>query len=183
VQAKCLTVTGVEAYRGRMTIVAAPTPQADANRLVLSKHFPQGYVAMLNLQTAISAGPLDPLLSELVKLRASQLNGCAYFIDMHTKDARALGESEERMHLVAAWREAPGFTPRERVALCEAITLLTEGHVPDDVWNAAATEFDPDELMCLVWQCIAINSWNRVCVATRAVAGKYRSSHQPVTQR
>jgi AhpD family alkylhydroperoxidase len=165
-----------------MTTVAAPTPHADANRLPLTKHFPQGYEAMLHLQTTIGAGPIDPFVSELVKLRASQINGCAYCIDMHTKDARALGESEERMHLVAAWREAPGFTPRERVALalCEAITLVTEGHVPDDVWDAAAAEFEPEELMCLVWQCIAINSWNRACVATRAVAGLYRSAHQPV---
>jgi AhpD family alkylhydroperoxidase len=165
-----------------MTTVAAPTPHADANRLPLTKHFPQGYEAMLNLQTTIGAGPIDPFISELVKLRGSQINGCAYCIDMHTKDARALGETEERMHLVAAWREAPGFTPRERVALalCEAITLVTEGHVPDDVWDAAAAEFDPEELMCLVWQCIAINSWNRACVATRAVAGLYRSPHKPV---
>jgi len=167
-----------------MTTVAAPTLQPDANRLPLAKHFPQGYEAMLNLQTTIGAGPIDPFVSELVKLRASQINGCAYCIDMHTKDARALGESEERMHFLAAWREAPGFTPRERVALalCEAITLVTEGHVPDDVWNAAAAEFDPEELMCLVWQCIAINSWNRACVATRAVAGHYSSSHQPIAR-
>jgi AhpD family alkylhydroperoxidase len=167
-----------------MTTVAATTPEADANRLPLMKHFPQGYEAMHNLQATISAGPLDPFLSELLKLRASQINGCAYCLDMHTKDARAMGESEERMHLVAAWREAPGFTPRERVALalCEAITLVTEGHVPDAVWDAAAAEFDPEELMCLVWQCVAINSWNRVCVATRAQAGHYQSSRQPVAR-
>jgi AhpD family alkylhydroperoxidase len=168
----------------RMTTVAAPNLEADPNRLPFANHFPQGYEAMRNLQATIGAGPIDPFLSELVKLRASQINGCAYCLDMHTKDARAMGESEERMHLVAAWREAPGFTPRERVALalCEAITLVTEGHVPDDVWEAAAAEFDAEELMCLVWQCVAINSWNRVCVATRAVAGRYRSTHQPIAR-
>lgn len=167
-----------------MTTVAPATREADPSRVAINEHFRQGYDAMLGLQQTVDAGPIDPFLAELLKLRASQLNGCAYCLDMHTKDARALGETEDRMHLVAAWREAPGFTPRERVALalCEAITLVTEGHVPDEIWDAAADEFGADELMCIVWECIAINAWNRLCVTTRAQAGHYRSSHQPIVR-
>jgi AhpD family alkylhydroperoxidase len=167
-----------------MTTVAAPTPEADPLRVSMARYFPQGYQAMGALQEAVSAGPLDPFLSELVKLRASQINGCAYCIDMHTKDARAIGETDERMHLVGAWREAPGFSARERVALAlaEAITLVTEGHVPDEVWEAAADEFAADELMNLVWEIVAINAWNRIAISTRAQAGAYRSPRQPVAR-
>lgn len=166
-----------------MTTIAAPTP-VEPVRVVSTQHFPQGYEAMSNFQATISAGPLDPFISELVKLRASQLNGCAYCLDMHTKDARAMGETDERMHLVAVWRESAAFSPAERaaLALAEAITLIGEGHVPADVWEAAAGEFGAEELMNLVWQCIAINAWNRLAITTRAEPGKYRSTRQPLAR-
>jgi AhpD family alkylhydroperoxidase len=148
----------------------------------MGRHFPAGYQSMLALSNAVAAGPLDPFIAELVKLRASQINGCAYCIDMHTKDARAMGESDERLHLVGAWREAPQFDARERaaLALAEAITLVSEGHVPDDVWAAAEAEFDPEQLSCLVWQCVVINAWNRMAITNRSQPGVYRSTKKPI---
>ncbi|MPY93441.1 MAG: carboxymuconolactone decarboxylase family protein [Acidimicrobiia bacterium] len=165
-----------------MTAPSAPAPARTSARIALHRHFPGAYEALSALNDTVEAGPIEPFLLELVKLRASQVNGCAYCIDMHTKDARAMGESEERMHLVAAWRESPHFTQRERVALAlaEAVTLITDGHVPEDVWAAAEAEFDPDELVCLVWACAVINTWNRVAITTRSQPGAYRSTRQRV---
>jgi AhpD family alkylhydroperoxidase len=165
-----------------MTVPAAPKPPRTTPRLDVGRHFPTGYQRMAALSEAVSGGPLDPFIAELVKLRASQINGCAYCIDMHTKDARAMGESDERMHLVGAWREASQFSERERAALAlvEAITLITEGHVPDDVWAAAEKCFEPDELSCLVWQCVVINAWNRMAITNRSQPGIYRSNKKPI---
>jgi AhpD family alkylhydroperoxidase len=119
---------------------------------------------------------IDGVLRELVKLRASILNGCAYCIDMHTKGARKGGESEQRLYAVAAWREAPFFSERERAALAltDAVTLVAETHVPADVYEQAARHFDPDELAHLIWQIAAINAWNRVALATRETVGDYQ---------
>ena len=116
---------------------------------------------------------------ELVKLRASQINGCAYCVDMHTKDARAHGETEQRLYAVAVWKEAPFFTPRERAALVwtEAVTLVSHDHVPDQVYETARREFSEKELIDLTMAVIAINGWNRLAVSFRAVAGTY----QPAT--
>ena len=112
---------------------------------------------------------LDPRLRELVNLRASILNGCAYCIDLHTKNARRAGESERRLYAVAAWRDAPFFDDRERaaLALADAVTLISEGGVPRGVWDEAGTHFGPDELAQLVWAITVINAWNRIAVATR----------------
>jgi len=112
----------------------------------------------------------DPKLRELVRVRASQLNGCAYCIDMHTKDARAIGESEQRLYSLPAWRETPFFTARERAALafCEALTLMAEDHVPAAAYEAVATRFSGDEIAALVSLIVAINAWNAVGVSTRA---------------
>jgi AhpD family alkylhydroperoxidase len=112
---------------------------------------------------------IDPVLRELIRLRASILNSCAYCIDMHTKRARRAGESEQRLHAVAAWHEAPFFDEAERAALAltDAITLLAETHVPAEVFEEAAAHFDDGELASLIWQIAAINAWNRVAVATR----------------
>jgi AhpD family alkylhydroperoxidase len=112
----------------------------------------------------------DPRLRELVRVRASQLNGCAYCIDMHTKDARAIGEAEQRLYGLPAWRETPYFTDRERAALAftESVTLMADGHVPDGAFAAAAEQFSAEELAALVALIVTINAWNAVSVSTRA---------------
>ncbi|MEO9173961.1 MAG: carboxymuconolactone decarboxylase family protein, partial [Gaiellales bacterium] len=117
-----------------------------AVRLDYGKAFPKGRDAMLALETAIQRSDLEVLLLELVKLRASQLNGCAYCLDMHSKDARARGEDEQRLHLLAAWSEAPFYSPRERAALawCEALTLLSENDAPDSVFAEVEAQFSPE---------------------------------------
>ena len=119
----------------------------------------------------------DPRLRELVRVRASQLNGCAYCIDMHTKDARAIGETEQRLYGLAAWRETPYFTARERAALAftEAVTRLADTHVPDDEYTAVAAEFTPDEIGALLSLIVTINAWNAIGVSARAwVPGSYQ---------
>jgi AhpD family alkylhydroperoxidase len=119
----------------------------------------------------------DPRLRELVRIRASQLNGCAYCVDMHTKDARAIGESEQRLYALPAWRETPYFSGRERAALAftESVTLLAASHVPDADYAAVAAQFSPAEVAALVSLIVAINAWNAISVATRAwVPGTYQ---------
>ena len=113
-------------------------------------------------------------MRELVKLRASILNGCAYCIDMHSKVARKAGESEQRLYAVAAWRDAPFFSERERAALAltDAITLVAETRVPTEVYEQAAVYFESEELAHLIWQIVAINVWNRVAIATRTTVGE-----------
>ena len=112
----------------------------------------------------------DHRLRELVRIRASQLNGCAYCIDMHTKDARAIGETEQRLYALPTWRETPYFTTRERAALAftESVTLLARDHVPNEAYDAVAAEFAPDEIAALVSLIVTINAWNAVGVSTRA---------------
>src|SRR6266513_2725023 len=112
---------------------------------------------------------LDPTLRELVNLRTSIVNGCAYCIDTHTKDARQAGESEQRLYALAAWRVSPLFSDRERavLALTDAITLISDEHVPRAVWDEAAAQFSEDELAQLLWAITAMNAWNRVAIATR----------------
>jgi AhpD family alkylhydroperoxidase len=140
-------------------------------RMALGKQAPAPYRAMIALDDAID---FDQPLSELVRLRASILNGCAYCVDMHAKDARAGGESEERVYAVAAWHEAAVFTDRERAAfaLTDAMTLLADTRVPREVYDAAAEHFDEPELAQLIWRIIAINAWNRVAVTTRMLPGR-----------
>jgi AhpD family alkylhydroperoxidase len=119
----------------------------------------------------------DPRLRELIRIRASQLNGCAYCIDMHTKDARAIGETEQRLYGLAAWAETPYFTARERVALAftETMTRLADTHVPDQAYSDVAGEFSPQEIGALVSLIVAINAWNAIAVTTRAwVPGSYQ---------
>jgi len=120
----------------------------------------------------------DPRLRELVRIRASQLNGCAYCIDMHTKDARAVGESEQRIYALPAWRETPYFSARERAALAfaESVTLMTADHVPSEAYEAAAAELSEQEIGALVSLIVAINAWNAIGVSTRAwVPGSYEA--------
>ena len=149
----------------------------ETTRLDYKEAFPRGFEAMLHLEQAIRASDLDPLLLELVKLRASQLNGCAYCLDMHSKDARARGEREQRLHVLPAWREAPFYSARERAALawCEALTLLPETGAPDDVFAKLEAEFSGDQIAALTFQIVAINGWNRLAVGLRPPVGDYRS--------
>jgi AhpD family alkylhydroperoxidase len=141
-------------------------------RMDVAKEARAPYQAMIQLGDSID---LDPPLRELVNLRASILNGCAYCVDMHTKDARKAGESEQRLYAVAAWHEAPFFDERERAALAltDSVTLISEGHVPREVWDQAAAHFEPAELAQLVWAITAINSWNRIAISTRMLPGEY----------
>src|SRR5580693_2534734 len=119
---------------------------------------------------------IDPKLRELIRIRASQLNGCAYCIDMHTKDARAIGETEQRLYALPAWRETPYFTARERAALAftESVTRLSDTHVPDEAYQAAAAQFSPHEVAALISLIVTINAWNALSVSSRAwVPGSY----------
>ena len=140
---------------------------------------PDAYRAMSALQRWVDGCGLEPLLLELVKTRASQLNGCAYCIDMHTKDARALGESEQRLYALSAWRETPFFSARERAALewAEAVTLVHDGFVPDEVFERVRPHFSERELVDLTMALVTLNGWNRLSAAFRPDVGGYRSPH------
>ncbi len=118
---------------------------------------------------------VEPVLRELVKVRASILNGCAYCIDMHSKRARKAGESEQRIYTIAAWQDAPFFSERERAALAltDAVTLVAETHAQAEVYEEATQHFNSEELAHLIWQIATINVWNRVAIATRASVGAY----------
>jgi AhpD family alkylhydroperoxidase len=139
-------------------------------RLELSAYAEAAYRAMCRLDGAID---FDPTIGELVRVRASMINGCAYCVDAHTKDARAKGESEQRLYSIATWTEAPYYTDKERAALAltDAITLLSETKAPREVWDVAREHFDEEELVQLLWTITAINAWNRVAVATRMMPG------------
>jgi len=131
--------------------------------------------AMLGLEKQVSKSRLDTKLLDLVRMRASQINGCAYCLDMHSKDARAAGDTEQRLYGLNAWRKTPYYSARERAALewTEALTLITEGHVPDDMYERVRQEFSEDELAHLSLAIVAINGWNRLNVAARTVPGGY----------
>lgn len=150
-------------------------------RIDYPKVMPAAFQAMIGLQRAAEAGGLEPKLAELVKIRASQINGCTYCLDMHTKDARAIGEDEQRLHLVAAWREAPCYTERERSALawCESLTLLPQTGAPDDVYEELGKHFSAEEIVTLTLQVVAINSWNRLQVGFKRPTGDYVSRRRP----
>lgn len=147
-----------------------------AERLNYAKAFPEGVHAVLGVERAIRESGLEPSLLELVKTRASQINGCAYCIDMHTKDARAAGETEQRLYALSAWRETPFFTPRERAALAwtEAITNIQQGHAPDELYEEVSREFDEAALVRLTLAIAQINTWNRIAIAFRAEPGNYQ---------
>jgi AhpD family alkylhydroperoxidase len=145
-------------------------------RLNARKVAPAAMKAMSNLHAYVGQCGLDHQLLELVKLRASQINGCAWCMDMHTKELRAVGESEQRLYLLSAWRECPFYSERERAALAwtEALTLLTEGNVPDDAFALARAQFSEEELVNLTLAIVAINGANRINVAFRTVPGSYQ---------
>ncbi len=145
-------------------------------RLKYSDLAPDGYRAMKGLEDYVHSSGIEPLLLELVKLRSSQINGCAYCIDMHTKDARALGETEQRLYALSAWQETPFFTERERAALAwaEAVTRVGDSHVPDEVYEQARKHFGEKELVDLTLALVAINGWNRLAISFRSVPGSYQ---------
>ncbi|MGQ4329855.1 carboxymuconolactone decarboxylase family protein [Streptomyces hayashii] len=156
------------------------TNSNSVSRVALKKTTPEVSAAMASLHAAaVSAAQdakVEPEILELVRTRASQLNGCAFCLDMHTKDARAQGESEQRLYALNAWRETPFFTERERAALAltEAVTLVHDGHVPDAVYAEAAEVFDEAQLAALIWAATVINAYNRIAIATRMAPGAYQ---------
>ncbi len=137
-----------------------------SDRINLFKESPDAYKAMRGLEEYIQKSGLDRRLYELVKIRASQINGCAYCLNMHTRDARKLGETDQRMHLLHAWRETTLYTPKEQAALAltEAMTLIAGGPVSDEVYDAAARHFEKAELAALMIAIVTINGWNRIAI-------------------
>jgi AhpD family alkylhydroperoxidase len=152
------------------------TDKTEFERINFKKLVPAAYRAMLLLESYVHQSGLDPALLELVKMRASQINGCAYCLDMHSKDARAAGETEQRLYLLNAWREAHCYTERERAALewTEAVTLVSATRVPDDAYQTARQHFSEEELVNLTMAIVAINGWNRLEVSFRGIPGFYQ---------
>ncbi|MGW0546360.1 carboxymuconolactone decarboxylase family protein [Streptomyces altiplanensis] len=149
-------------------------PASSATRLNFAKSAPKAFRAVIGLDAAAREG-LDPALVELVQIRSSHLNHCAYCLHMHTSDARKAGESEERLHMVAVWKEAAHFfTAKEQAALAltDAVTLIADGGLPDDVYARASAHFDDKELAQLLALIFTINTWNRIALATAKTAGE-----------
>jgi AhpD family alkylhydroperoxidase len=144
------------------------------------KDFPDGYQAMKGLELVAEQSKLDPIIKELVRIRASQINGCAYCLDMHTKDA--LGETEQRIALVAAWHEASVYSPREKAALawCEILTLISQNKPSDDAYEELERFFDAEEIMTLTVTIVAINGWNRFIMGLKVEMRNYVSHKKPV---
>jgi len=145
-------------------------------RIDVRKVSPGAIKAMFGLEQHVRSSGLEENLLRLVEFRVSQINGCAYCLDMHSKDLRAAGEAEQRLYLLDAWREAPFYTERERAALAwaEAVTLVAHSHVPDEVYEQARGQFTDEELVNLTLAIVAINGWNRLSISFRAVPGTYQ---------
>ena len=137
---------------------------------------PEAVRAMTGLETYVRRSGLEPALVELVKLRASFMNGCSYCVDMHTKDARLAGETEQRLYAVPVWRETPFFTPRERAALAwtESVTALAVTGVPDEAYDDVRAQFSEEEIVALTMAIVAINGWNRIAIGFRSQPGAYQ---------
>lgn len=146
-----------------------------SQRLNYRQANPQAMRGMFALEEAAGQGGLEEPLLELIRMRASQINGCAYCLDMHGKDARAQGESEQRLYTLSAWRETPFFSDRERAALAwtEALTLISENDVPDDLYASVRSQFSEREIVALTIAVIAINGWNRLAIPFRVLPGSY----------
>ncbi|WP_440961296.1 carboxymuconolactone decarboxylase family protein [Paenibacillus nitricinens] len=138
-------------------------------RMDLAGEIPAAYKAMMGLEAFVQSTGMEKSLLELIKIRASQINGCAFCIDMHSKDARKAGVSEQRIYMLNAWREAPFYSDEERavLALTESVTLVTQGHVPDDVYSEAERHFDTKRLGEIIMAIVTINAWNRIAITTR----------------
>ncbi len=146
------------------------------HRMDYAKVAPEGAKAMYTLEAYVKHSGLEPSLLELVKTRASQINGCAFCLDMHTKDARIRGETEQRLHTLSAWEETPFFTERERAALAwtETVTCVADTHIPDEAYEEVRKQFSEKELVDLTLAIVAINGWNRLSIAFRKVPGSYQ---------
>lgn len=151
-----------------------------AQRINYGTATPEGVKALGGLEAYVHASGLDPKLLHLLRTRVSQINGCAYCLDMHTKDARAIGETEQRLYTVSAWRETPFFSDQERAALAwtEAVTLISHGPISDDLYAEARSYFSEKQLVDLTMAIIAINGWNRLAVSFHSVAGSYQPKPQ-----
>ncbi len=147
-----------------------------STRIDISKYLNSGLGKAMFALSSEATAKLEPKLFELVKTRASQINGCAYCLDMHTKDARHNGETEQRLYGLSAWRETPFYTDRERAALewTEAVTLVSDSHVPDDVFERVSAQFSEPELVALTFGVVVINCWNRLSIAFRPPVGTYQ---------
>ncbi len=156
----------------------------EAPRIDYSKVAPAAIHAVLGVENYVRQSSLDETTLELVKFRASTLNGCAYCVDMHSKDARVNGETEQRLYAVNVWHEAPFFTPRERAALAwtDAVTLISVDRAPEEVYNAVREHFNEAELVDLTMAIIAINCWNRLAVSFRSLAGTYEPRAKQKTE-
>ncbi|NQX60322.1 carboxymuconolactone decarboxylase family protein [Paenibacillus qinlingensis] len=150
-------------------------------RFDYTKAQPEAFQTLLKLEGYVRKSGIDHKLLELIKIRASQINGCAYCLDMHTKDARAMGETEQRLYLLNAWREAPFYTEAERAALAltEAVTKISDAGVPQELYVHVRNHFDEGQFVNLIMAINAINSWNRIAISTGMVPGDY----QPAAQR
>lgn len=139
--------------------------------------------SLLAIERYLAGSGMDPKLLHLIKLRASQINGCAFCIDMHSKDARAAGETEQRLYELNAWRETPFYSERERAALewTEALTLISQTHAPDDVFERVSAHFSEKEIVDLTYAIANINTWNRLAIAVRAVPGTYQPAKKTAT--
>jgi AhpD family alkylhydroperoxidase len=155
-----------------MTVTTVERPRID-----IATAAPRLYRSLVALGNEVE---FSPRLRELVNLRISIINGCAYCIDMHTRHARRAGEAEQRLYAVAAWHEAPFFDEKERaaLALADAVTLISDEHVPREVWDEASAHFEPDELAELVWAIVVINAWNRIAITTRMMPAPQLAQHQ-----
>jgi AhpD family alkylhydroperoxidase len=165
-----------------MQPAAFTPPRADdpmTDRLNAMRAAPAAYHAMLALGKYVDSTGLERQLLELVKLRASYINGCAYCVDMHTKDARAASETEQRLYAIPVWRETPFFSPRERAALAwtEAVTKISDGGPSDDVYREALAQFSEAELVGLTMAIVTINGWNRLAISFHADVGSYQPAH------
>src|SRR4026209_2425229 len=154
------------------------------SRVEYAQVAPDSTKVLYGLENYVRQSGLEPGLLDLVKTRVSQINGCAYCLDMHSKDARARGETEQRLYLLNAWHEAPFYTDRERAALAwtEALTRVADDHVPDEVCEEARRHFKDQELVDLSLAVVAINGWNRLCVAFRTEPGTYQPAKQHAKQ-
>ena len=146
------------------------------SRIEYAQVAPGAVEAMRALEKYVHTCGIDPKLLELIKIRASQINGCAYCLDMHTKDARSQSETEQRLYALNAWRETPFFTEKERAALSwtESVTQISTSHAPDEVYEIARRYFDEKELVNITLAVIAINGWNRLAISFRSVPGAYQ---------
>ena len=152
-------------------------------RIDYRKHSQDALKSVLSLEKYIAESGLEPKLVHLIKMRASQINGCAYCLDLHSIDARAAGETEQRLYTLDAWRETPFFTERERAALAwtEALTLIAQTHAPDDVYEELKKYFSEKEIVDLTYVVGAINLWNRLAISMRSVPGRYKPARATAT--